>query len=178
MRLSHLAALIAIVSCATSATTRMPHIAGTERPKEADSLAVSLVREYVFRDSRGERLLNSEWFEGATVWPSDPGYDRYILIRGWRIGRAVVLADTVVVPVEYSRVGIVHAGGRNDSRIVDESTSAIVSFRVVRTTEGLRIASPQLPPHLCGSAAKAVSQFGDSDLARLNALPPELPGCN
>lgn len=131
---------------------------------------VQLVREYVTRDSRGERLGANPWFRSVVDWPDEPGYDEFTVITGFDIRPLVVTTDTARVRVTYHRAGRIETG-ESSARFVADDSLEVETFVVARTGEGWRIVEPQINQHILAKSVLAAVALGDQDRATLAALP-------
>jgi hypothetical protein len=96
--------------------------------------AIRLVREYVERDSRGERLEGpAPWFHSVVTWPDDPGYDSYTVITGFEITPGATSSDTAHVRVQYHTVGWLTAGDSLQPRFTPRDTLEVQDFVLLRS---------------------------------------------
>jgi len=150
-------------------TVDEPPSANQYRKGTADNAGVSLIREYVVRDFKGERLRANSWFMNAVVWQEESAYDGYALVSS--VSLTVLSADssTARVRVGYVRQGFVRAtehGVRFDRDFASEETV----FTAVLTDAGWRIAAPQLEQHVGVAHALRLSPFTPQERELLNAV--------
>ena len=132
--------------------------------------ALQLVREYVERDSRGERLKSNAWFNKVVAWPEDPGYDSYTVITGFLVEPIDRQGDTARVRVSYNVAGEMRAGGKNDARFSRHDTLQAVVFRIGKYPDGLSIMEPQIEQHVLVDSALTKSSLGADDRRKLEGL--------
>lgn len=113
---------------------------------------VRLVKEYVLRDSRGDRLHTDAWSLNVVVWADEPGWDEVTVISDYQILPIRADSSTARIEVRYRVLGDVTPTSRTTMGFVPrEGTEALV-FTVVLTGNGWRIAAPQIRPHILPSA--------------------------
>jgi len=134
----------------------------------ADS-AIALVRQYVERDSRGERLATAAWFLRVVAWPEDPAFDSYTVIAGFAFGQPAETGDSVLVPVSYHRLGWMQTTGRASVRFVASDSAERYVFRLGQHEGRWVIAHPRLEPHVVADTALAKAPLSKPDREALQA---------
>jgi hypothetical protein len=136
----------------------------------SDTTPVRLVREYVTRDADGQRIRANPWFFNVVIWPEDPGWDSYAVIRNSGVDPIRADSSTARVSVTYEVVGHVETTGRTTARFVPDSSTERFVFTVALTDNGWRIVAPQIDPHLLPGAALSYSPLSQVDRGKLRAL--------
>jgi hypothetical protein len=131
---------------------------------------VQLVREYVTRDGRGERLGANPWFRSVVDWPDEPGYDEFTVITGFDIRPLAIGADTARVRVTYNRAGRIETG-ETSARFVSEPGLEEQTFVLARTDGRWRIVEPQINQHVFAKSVLTAVRLSNEDRAKLAALP-------
>lgn len=134
-----------------------------------DSGALVLVREYVLRDGRGERLGTNPWFIDAVDWPDEPGYDEITVIASYEVGPGEVTGDSARIPVVYRRVGRIETG-ENSARFVADTGQEIQRFLVERHENRWRISEPQINQHVLAERVLELIPLSDADRALLEQM--------
>ncbi len=160
-----------VVACVEKAPDRAAvSVAGESDSGGRPNGALSLVREYVQRDSRGERLGPSPWFTTVVTWPDDPGYDSYTAITGFELTpHSTGLNDSAQVRVTYHTAGWILAGDSTQVRFMPHDSLETQIFSVIRAGGLWRIASPQIGQHVLVEAALTASSLGSEDRKKLLA---------
>lgn len=167
----HLAvvALAAILAFACEAGTHAAR-SSSSSPAVDSAPAVRLVREYVERDARGERLRSNPWFLNAVIWEDEPAFDSYTLISRYEIVPLHTDSSTGRVEVTYYRAGYVRTTGGRTVSFEPDTGREVQVFTVALTFNGWRIVAPQLDQHVLLDAALAQSPFSAADRNRIEAL--------
>lgn len=144
-----------------------------EQPQAMDTnragSPLALVREYVDRDARGERLRSAPWFLSVVGWPEEPAFDSYTVIATYQVGQLAPSGDSAIVPVTYQRLGWIETTGRHAVRFVIGETIERYDFRLgVREGRWL-IGEPRLEPHVLADTALAKAPLSASDRDMLQA---------
>lgn len=129
-----------------------------------------LVREYVERDARGERLKSNPWFLNAVIWEDEPAFDSYTLITGYQLRMLHADSSTGRVEVAYARAGYVRATGDSSVSFQPDSGREVHVFTVALTFNGWRIVAPQLDPHVLVGPALTQSRFSPADRRQVQAM--------
>src|SRR6266704_2966850 len=117
----------------------------SEAPTNLSDLApIRLVREYVSRDANGERIRRNTWFFNVVTWSEEPGWDSYIVVRGFQISPVRADSSTARVTVTYRVAGYVRTTGRTTAAFVDDTATETRIFTVALTDNGWRIVAPQI----------------------------------
>ena len=156
------------ISCTQGRDAAVPQRNTFDPKVRADP--VRLVREYVERDARGDRLETNAWFDSVVTWPQDPGYDSYAVITRFGLSVLGEARDTTRVEVQYDVAGIMKAGGPADTRFAPRQRTEVDTFVVERAPDGWRISSPQIHQHVLAAAALQRSALGKEDRDRLTEL--------
>jgi len=130
---------------------------------------LELVREYVERDSRGERLRTAPWFLSVVTWLEDPAFDSYTVIAGFQVGQLAQTGDSATVAVTYQRLGWIQTTGRNTVRFVPSDTVERYDFRLSMSTGRWLITQPRLEPHVLVDTVLAAPPLGAADRDTLQA---------
>jgi hypothetical protein len=135
--------------------------------------AVALVREYVARDARGERMTDDGWWRTMVTWPEEPGWDMTTVVRAWETRLLARAGDTARVEVRYAAAGILEPVDKRRWRFVAADSAEVRVFTVVATPSGWRIDDPQMEPHVSRDAAlRAYAPvLSPEDAERLRAVP-------
>lgn len=135
--------------------------------------AVALVREYVARDARGERMTDDGWWRPMVTWPEEPGWDMTTVVRAWETRLLARAGDTVRVEVRYAAAGILEPVDERRWRFVPADSAEVRVFTVVATPSGWKIDDPQMEPHVARDAAlRAYAPvLPPEDADRLGAVP-------
>ena len=137
-------------------------------PAPADP--VQLVREYVNRDARGERLKSNPWFMNVVAWPEEPGYDTYTIITAFEVKPLHTDSSTARVEVTYRRAGFLETVGRSTAKFVRNAAAEERVFTVALTDNGWRITAPQMDQHVLASAVPDWTPLTESDRGTLKTL--------
>jgi hypothetical protein len=138
-----------------------------EDPRLSPSL--SLVQEYIARDSRGEFRRVNQWYSEHTHFVG--------LLPGWDVADVIVDAvpsspgmrgDTVIIPVRYSRVGIVYGNGLGGTVLEFQDSVVVTEFKVLDLgQQGLRIVEPLQRPHFSVEYMLDFSTISNDQRSRL-----------
>lgn len=126
---------------------------GTTNPEPSDTTAVALVREYVSRDARGERLGDEAWFSRVVTWPEEPGWDYVTVIQAFRVAGMTLGRDSARVEVRYAVAGIIEPADERRYRFTPDPSTVVQVFTVVREGSAWRIDSPQINQHITPQVA-------------------------
>jgi hypothetical protein len=142
--------LVAALVLAGAALTGCPGGKDGALPRNPLATAEETVKAYCDRDAQGARLTSATWSQVLPYisWTEEAGWDRAIVIAGYRISGPAKGSDRVsTVPVEYDVLGVV-AGDYTSSRTVEK-----VTFTVEMTERGWKISGPDfMPPHVLARA--------------------------
>lgn len=130
---------------------------------------LELVREYVERDSRGERLRTAPWFLSVVAWQEDPAFDSYTVIVGLQVGQPTQTGDSATVPVTYQRLGWIQTTGRNTVRFVASDTVERYDFRLGVSAGRWLITEPRLEPHVLVDTVLAAAPLSAADRDTMRA---------
>lgn len=164
-----LIAFAVTVATACSGQTDRAHSTAVSGPIDSTP-PMRLVREYVERDARGERLQSNPWFLNAVIWEDEPGYDSYTLITGYRLRALHADSSTGRVEVAYTRAGYVRATGDSSVSFKPDAAREVQVFTVALTFNGWRIVAPQLDQHVLVEPALTQSPFSPADRRRLQTM--------
>jgi hypothetical protein len=137
------------------------------------STAEDTVMAYCDLDARGNRLTSETWSRVLPfiAWTEEAGWDRTIVISGYKIAKIQTQSDTAsTIMVEYQVLGIV-SGDYAQIRKTEN-----IPFTVKKTKDGWKITSPDfMPPHvLLKSMVKHLEGTKNLELAgKLQAGPKD-----
>ena len=104
------------------------------------------VTAYCDLDARGTRLTSETWSKVLPyiAWTEEAGWDRTIVIDGFKIAKSQKQSDTAsTITVEYQVLGVLSGDYAQKSKI------ETVPFTVKKTKDGWKITSPDfMPPHV------------------------------
>jgi len=142
-------------------------------PKNTLATPEETVKAYCDLDAKGTRLTSETWSRVLPyiAWSEEAGWDRTIVISGYKIANAKKQSDSAsTITIEYQVLGVVsgdYAQGRRTESI---------PFKVKKTKEGWKITSPDfMPPHvLLEPMVKHLEGTKNLELAgKLQAAPKE-----
>lgn len=128
-----------------------------------------LISEYLSRDSAGERLSASSWFEAHQSWPEDPGFDASVVVSRYQSIRHDSGASRATELVQFFVVGEVEAAGDYLSFRKSERIDT-VTYVATRDSNGWRLAAPRLAPHISVEAALTKMNLDSASRAHLERL--------
>ncbi len=106
---------------------------------------VSLIKEYIKRDTSGMNLKNTEWLNTAFLKPfSIPGWDSFKIIRYVELQKTEIRNDTAVCKVFCHNASAL-LQDLHSFYIKPDSSIEICNFIIVRTDYGWRIDKPVIP---------------------------------
>jgi len=115
-------------------------------PRNTLATPEETVTAYCDLDAKGTRLTSETWSKVLPyiAWTEEAGWDRTIVIEGFKIARSQKQSDTAsTITVEYQVLGTV-SGDYAQTRKTET-----VPFTVKKTKDGWKIASPDfMPPHV------------------------------
>lgn len=164
-----LVALAVIVAPGCGGRPDAAHSTGMSGPVDSTP-PMRLVREYVERDARGERLRSNPWFLNAVIWEDEPAFDSYTLITGYQLRALHADSSTGRVEVAYTRAGYVRITGDSSVSFEPDPAREVQVFTVALTFNGWRIVAPQLDQHVLVDPALNQSPFSPADRRRLEAM--------
>ena len=137
----------------------------TGMPRNTLPTPEDTVKAYCDLDANGARLTSTTWNKVLPYisWSEEAGFDRAIVISGFRVGMVQKKNDREsIVPVEYQVLGTVageYAAGKR---------TETVRFKVTRTDRGWKIVEPDfLPPHVLAKVMvkhlEGTKQLGAAD---------------
>jgi hypothetical protein len=136
----------------------------------SSSPAIQLVKEYVERDAKGERLQTNPWFLDVVAWPDEPGYDSYTVISGYVATPLSADSSTARVRVDYRRAGYVRTTGARSVEFEQSIATESHVFTVALSDNGWRITAPQIEQHVLVETALSLSPLNEGDKDRLSKL--------
>lgn len=115
-------------------------------PRNTLATAEETVKAYCDLDANAARLTSQTWSKVLPyiAWTEEAGWDRAIVIAGYKIVKAQKQSETAsTITVEYQVLGVV-SGDYAQSKKTEN-----VPFNVKKTKEGWKITSPDfMPPHV------------------------------
>jgi hypothetical protein len=115
-------------------------------PRNTLATPEETVTAYCNLDAGGTRLTSETWSKVLPfiAWTEEAGWDRTIVIEGFRISNAQKQSETAsTISVEYQVLGVV-SGDYAQTRKTET-----VPFTVKKTRDGWKITSPDfMPPHV------------------------------
>jgi len=108
-----------------------------------------VVAEYLYRDSRGERLQPDQWFRSVWAWEDEPAWDEITLIRSYEIEGDSIVSDTARIAVRYEVLGVLQGTPEGTPmRFVPREGSERVEFVVAKTGVEWQVTFPSINPHV------------------------------
>lgn len=146
--------VLAFASCSTLQLT------------QDERVAFKTVQKFVQLDYSGARLdaKRHDAVAALTTWQDEPGWDTFVVVSGAAIGRPVQENGKIQARVRYDVEGVMDGGVFTPVAALDaEGVSSIgagapETFTLVSTASGWRIESPQLPPRVGFTAARALAK--------------------
>lgn len=142
-------------------------------PRNTLATAEETVKAYCDLDANAARLTSQTWSKVLPyiAWTEEAGWDRAIVISGYRIAKTQKQSETAsTITVEYQVLGAV-SGDYAQTRKTED-----VPFKVTKTKDGWKITSPDfMPPHvLLDPMVKHLEGTKNLELAgKLQAEPKE-----
>jgi hypothetical protein len=142
-------------------------------PRNSLATAEETVKAYCDLDAKGTRLTSETWSKVLPyiAWTEEAGWDRSIVIAGYKIAKTQKQSETeVMVSVEYQVLGVL-SGDYAQTRKAET-----VKFKVKKTRDGWKITDPDfMPPHvLLEPMVKHLEGTKNLELAgKLQAAPKE-----
>lgn len=150
---------------------------GCERTQSASTMArldpedgAELIDEYLLRDSRGDRLRASDWFDEHVRWSEEPGWDEYSVLDSQTIERVSADSQTVRCLAIQRTLGSVSSTDTLFITFREGPSVDTIMFEATATESGWRLASPRYNPHLSLRSASADPSLGESSRMRLQEL--------
>lgn len=151
-------AFILVASIALLPSCATVKISQTERD------ALKVLQRYLALDRSGARVDDSRYHSAAalTQWQEEPNWDIILVISGSAISRPQSNGDTTSIRVSFAVEGVIAADtfypvtalpGELTDRV---NPQEIVEFVMSPSTNGWKIASPQIAPHIGFPAARTL----------------------
>ena len=126
----------------------------------------ALIREYIARDGRGERLRASAWFSDRVQWPVEPGWDESTVVASYSIERVAADSQSVRCRVVQRTLGFVSATDSAFLTFRESPSTDTVIFQATATSLGWRLVGPRYNPHVSLAAAIADSSLENGSRRR------------
>lgn len=128
---------------------------GQARSSEYPETAQGVVEAFCRSDYRGDGLNSQTWprMQRYTVWEDAPGWDRLIVVSGFKLSGQHISDKKAEIVVRYDVVATIDAGERS-SEVTFVSESRQIAFQLELVNQKWKIHEPQDPPHI--SVEKAI----------------------
>ena len=140
--------------------------AAAQSPTPPDASPVALMREFLTRDARGDRLRTDPWMAQHTLWGHvEPGWDGYQVIIGYKLRTIHADSSTARIAITYDVTGTVDVD--TSAHYIRKPSTQTVTFTLALTDVGWRIVAPTIEPHVLGTAISPRTSFSAADWALL-----------
>ena len=139
---------------------------GAQGQQPAKPTPIDLLREFLERDGRGDRLRTDSWMAQHTIWgPSEAGWDGYMVITSYRL--RTVQADTskAKLAVTYDVAGFVDVD--TSAHYTRRPRTETVVFTLAFTDAGWQLAAPIVEPHVLANQISPRTSLSRHDWALL-----------